>query len=100
LVILATISLIKAYVIFLPVKFILYIKDLNSNTLPVKFITYIKDLNSNFHKIFLFLNFSKQNIRQVRFQVFKATSKKMAVFWDVAPFSLVDIDFHLETLDI
>jgi hypothetical protein len=36
---------------------------------------------------------------QVRFQVLTATSVKMAVFWDVAPFSLVDIDYDSEVPD-
>jgi hypothetical protein len=36
--------------------------------------------------------FLENSIQFVRFEVFMATSMKMAVFWDVVPCSLVDID--------
>jgi hypothetical protein len=36
----------------------------------------------------------KTDINLVRFQVLSATSMKMAVFWDAAPCSLVEIDLR------
>jgi hypothetical protein len=33
-------------------------------------------------------------LMKLRFQVVTATSMKMAVFWDVAPCSLIDTDRH------
>jgi hypothetical protein len=39
-----------------------------------------------------FLREAFENITKMRFEILTVTSMKMAVFWDVAPCSLIDID--------
>jgi hypothetical protein len=54
-----------------------------------------------FHMLYVYITAQQLNsLKFVRSEVLMAMSMTMAVFWDAGPYSLVDIDSHLQHMKI